>query len=399
MVGFKQFLEALDLKTVKELKLTRKSSKAYSSPKLNEIFNGKDRIIIDSDFRALEAGIPPTTFRYVQKALDSIGYTITLAGYVDNVAWKVADINKKQPFKIGKLLQKHSPSLVEAFKKDKIREFKSDMVYKMVISRHPYDVAGMSTGRKWVSCTELPQKSNNNERVGAYCHLVANAVQEGALIAYLTPLSDTNLTRPISRILLVPHIGSEGDVVYSVGQTYGAKHNHFEKVVFDWVSKNLNNDQKSDVYFHPPNVYNDLSLVNFNRVPWTKQVFKHLLDNKHPNIKFQYYEDRISFLINFDLSGKSEIDMVWVSRSPHLFSNQIKKIIPLNISVVKFTDNECLAYGEIFMPSQDMAKSGTKLEDMYKWGANQIKESGLLEFDYDETLKRIVNRLKQDLTS
>ncbi len=388
MIGFKQFLEALDLKTVKELKLTRKTSKAYSIPKLNEIFNGKDRITIDSDFRMSLDDVKSDAWYYIYRGLSQLGYEITKAGYVDNVTWKKDDVNKKQLFKIGRLLQKHYPTFEDMFKKDKIREMKADAVYKIVISRHPYDVAGMSTGRSWTSCTHLPQKSN--DKTGVYCHLVSNAAREGTLIAYLVPISDNNISKPLSRSLLVPHIGSK-DVVYNVSAMYGVKYDKFQSVVFDWVKNNLNNELKSDEYFHPPNIYDDdFSLYDFNKVPWTKQKFKSLLDNIHPNIQFNYFNDRISYLITFDLTPLGS-NIKYIGRNESHFSSKIMRLIPLNVGNVAFTESEALVYGDIYMPNKDTAVSGTTLEDMYRQGMAKIKDSKILEFSYKDTLKKIIN--------
>jgi hypothetical protein len=60
--------------------------------------------------------------------------------------------DRRQKFKIGKILQDLGETeLLDEFKKDETRQLKNkDLV--VVISRHPYDIAGASTDRNWSSC-------------------------------------------------------------------------------------------------------------------------------------------------------------------------------------------------------------------------------------------------------
>lgn len=53
----------------------------------------------------------------------------------------------------------------------------------LVLSRHPYDIAGMSTGRGWTSCQSLDKTD--------YISTVATTIEAGALICYLCRESDT----------------------------------------------------------------------------------------------------------------------------------------------------------------------------------------------------------------
>jgi hypothetical protein len=68
----------------------------------------------------------------------------------------------------------------------------------VVISRHPYDVAGMSTGRDWVSCMNL--------NTGANKQFIPMDIAYGTIIAYLTRIDDKDLKNPLARVLIKPFI-------------------------------------------------------------------------------------------------------------------------------------------------------------------------------------------------
>ena len=84
--------------------------------------------------------------------------------------------------------------------------------FVMVLSRHPYDMAGMSTGRGWISCMNL--------EFGSYKEYVKTSMMSGGMIAYLCKPDDTtdlvdskgkhhknnkiNVQHPLGRCLVKP---------------------------------------------------------------------------------------------------------------------------------------------------------------------------------------------------
>ena len=80
----------------------------------------------------------------------------------------------------------------------------------IVISKANYDIAGMTTGRSWSSCMSLT--SGNGQR---YVHC---DIKEGTLIAYLINGDDTNIQKPIARLLIKPFISTSNykDYLYVV---------------------------------------------------------------------------------------------------------------------------------------------------------------------------------------
>lgn len=84
----------------------------------------------------------------------------------------------------------------------------------VVISKHPYDLAGMSSRRGWTSCMDITKEHGNMR------HFVAMSIAGGSLIAYLCRNNDTyvnigserkskghkvNISNPLGRVLIKPY--------------------------------------------------------------------------------------------------------------------------------------------------------------------------------------------------
>jgi hypothetical protein len=131
----------------------------------------------------------------------------------------------------------------------------------VVISRHPYDIAGMSTGRDWSSCMNLDTGKNSK--------YVPIDIKNGTIIAYLVFASDANLKNPIGRILIKPYfnIDTWGDetrtmdnIMFGIEmRTYppsAINIPNWVKIVRKWVD-DANSKSKSGRYHLPTNMYND----------------------------------------------------------------------------------------------------------------------------------------------
>lgn len=288
--------EAISLKNVKKKKLSKKYSGAYTQ-RLNEIFGDKNRVFLDLDIDY--SNVQHELMRKIRDVLEKENYTVrSMKSYIDGLAYKYKYdddgkyvVDTKNPVKIGKLLQKYEPdgeievtSRVNGKKTTKkipgkplLHEFKNDPIraangkFAVVISRHPYDLAGASTDRSWTSCMDLGferinyPKSRKNE--GTYRKYVSRDIEEGSLIAYVVPVNElykgpngetkTKLEKPLSRITIKPHSSNKGDV-YSIGAMYGNKYPEFEKIVEEWISKNLNNKLTGgESIYRNRNLYSD----------------------------------------------------------------------------------------------------------------------------------------------
>lgn len=101
--------------------------------------------------------------------------------------------------RIGKLLRKLGEErLLQTYNKSKENTLKNIGDLQIVISRHPYDIIGMSTDRGWTTCHDLDDKRYGGEHL----HNVKRYLQRGCLIAYVIRKSDRNIKNPISRCLI-----------------------------------------------------------------------------------------------------------------------------------------------------------------------------------------------------
>jgi len=289
--------EAISLKNAKKKMLSKKYSGAYNES-LDEVFGSKNRIIsrINIDYSNLNSPL----MRRIDDLLDDEGYTVgDMSSYIKGFAYKTTGrdeygfsiTDSKNPVKIGKLLQRYEADgqievtdrkdgkkttkwitgkpLLHEFKNDPIRS--SNGEFLVVISRHPYDIAGASTDRSWTSCMDLglPRinypKTKQNEGINR--KYIPKDIDEGTLVAYVVPMDElyegpngeekVKLQKPLSRILLKPHNSDVGKV-YTVGERYGASYPEFYQKVKEWTSKTLNNKLKGgEKIYKNPALYND----------------------------------------------------------------------------------------------------------------------------------------------
>jgi DNA-binding transcriptional MerR regulator len=246
---------------------------------LDEVFGGKNRIILPLQIDHSNLNTTHTLFLKIDEFLDKHGYSIeTIKDYIEGKATKFkidSDgkfiYDEKNPVKIGKLLQKYEDDgeievttrkdgvkttkkvigkpLLHEFKNDPIRSANGEFL--IVISRHPYDVAGSSTDRSWTSCINLGLEGVHypTRRQGVNRRYVWSDVSEGTLVAYVVSKDElykgaggedkVKLQRPLSRILIKPHNSDIGKL-YTIGNMYGGAYSEFYNVVQKWISEKLN---------------------------------------------------------------------------------------------------------------------------------------------------------------
>ena len=110
-----------------------------------------------------------------------------------------------------------SLTIFKDFQNDPVRSanFSKDNFYA-IVSRHPYDLAGMSTGRGWTSCTNLVS--------GDKSYTIIDDVKNGAMIIYMVRENDLDIQNPVSRITIYPAINEKDptDKIFIGGESYGA---------------------------------------------------------------------------------------------------------------------------------------------------------------------------------
>ena len=227
--------EKLDLSTAREY--TKASEGKYKNY-LEHIFNGQHRIYIPLELRTDELEVSPL----MTKIADHIKEKGVQIDQFDYLNGKI--LSNKNIMNIGRLLN-DDKNLQTQFMNDPMRI--KDGTCEIVISRHPYDVAGMTTDRGWPSCMDI--------KTGKERSFVKEDIKYGTLVAYLISKNDKNINRPLSRILIKPYIKNSLDnVAYGTDIMYGIEVPFFYNTVDRWVNNNLNVD-KNGIYSAHPELY------------------------------------------------------------------------------------------------------------------------------------------------
>lgn len=183
-----------------------------------------------------------------------------------------------------------------AFMKDNNRTKQSSGY--IVISRHPYDIAGMSTDRHWTSCMEI---GGSNGRYVIY------DVAEGSLVAYVVRGNDKNIKNPLARITIKPYISVKNPkdvLLVTEPDMYGTKIQKFKEIVQEYIDK-LNNqhDNIAGMYCMPSSLYSD----SHRRTILTGEIEEVTDKESQANLIAALYEydahkiDYLSKLINPDI--------------------------------------------------------------------------------------------------
>lgn len=180
--------------------------------------------------------------------------------------------------KIGKALQR------TAAPKETFDKFTQDPSRKgakavssglhVVVSRHPHDVAAMSTGQGWTSCM--------NMKGGENCHYLQPEVEAGTHVAYLAHESDPHAEHPLARIALKPFHDRNETILRPEGVTYGDADNAFAHTVRKWTEKHFpmrpNGEYERDV-----RTYNDDGITRI--LPFEKMV-----SHEDPELRGQAFD-------------------------------------------------------------------------------------------------------------
>lgn len=138
--------------------------------------------------------------------------------------------------KIGKLLTKLGETkLLKTYNDSRKNLLKNTDDLQVVISRHPYDIIGMSTNRGWTTCHDL----NDKRYGGEHLHNIRYNLERGSLIAYLIRKNDRNIKEPISRCLLKGQIIGNQIFVNVDHHVYGTNIPEFTEFLTKWT-KELN---------------------------------------------------------------------------------------------------------------------------------------------------------------
>jgi hypothetical protein len=225
----------------------------------------------------------------IEDSIQQSGFEIV--DYTKGIAQKK---DTKQNIKIGKLLTKlKQQELLAKFNTDKAREG-TQKEYMVVISRHPYDIGGMSTDRGWTTCMNLKN--------GMMKNYVPLDVKAGTVVAYVTDKNDPDLKNPTGRVAIKPFVDILGSPHIEFGiedKMYGTNVPGFAKAITKWVDE-VNSQNKLDnvvILKLDPRLYPD-SDVPVTRIKGgseeDRQLMQSILKNpdnianyKNPPIKLQ----------------------------------------------------------------------------------------------------------------
>jgi hypothetical protein len=205
--------------------------------------------------------ISPELLSYLQSAIPNKTYTTDAENYMQGLAFEVANPTRK--LGIGKMLARSEGSEKDATRKAQLqalkRAFDADPQRAatrkadklIVISRHPYDVAGMSTDRGWKSCMNLVDGVNR--------HYVLRDVKAGSIVAYLIRADDLNVNKPLARILIKSYQqkGNPTNLAMMGDMVYGTAPQEFKQQVDDWITNRYNAD-KSGLFCIAKGLYQDV---------------------------------------------------------------------------------------------------------------------------------------------
>ena len=223
--------------------------KDFDRTRYSKIFNllgtglGRDkyRIYVKLGAASINPQRPIHVPHPITKSLSDMGYEVD--SYLAGIA---VDASGKRRVRIGKLLK--DSELKKLYNNDPQRALTKAVNTWVVISRHPYDILGMSFDRGWTSCMNLKDGSNKE--------ILRNDVRYGTLVAYLIKETDKNINSPISRIAIRPYVGLSGEQIMYPGPTYTTESLPFRKTVNEFCKK-LNVGKPSGSYYIHDKLYDD----------------------------------------------------------------------------------------------------------------------------------------------
>jgi hypothetical protein len=326
--------EALPISKAKELYSIQKSDKViqYQNKIFNELKNTSeyiksnktgDRLYFtfigkkDKEYEENEVGEFSSE---VFKMLQNNGYEIK--DYVKGIAIDKYD----REVKIGKVLNKLNPELLQKFNFDEKRKAYKKENQIIVISKSPYDIGGMSTDRGWKSCMNI--------YTGKEAAYINCDIEYGTIIAYLTSTHDLNIEHPQARILIKPFINTKNsdDIVYVPGnRIYGTAPESFKKFI-NKIFEQFH--PKEGIYNLTPNLYpdeeqHDVDFKSNQNVIKDKKVEKKIIKN----IPLSKDELNVDNLILVDKNIKSLPDGLNITNLLSLAYNPDLKRLPDNIKI------------------------------------------------------------------
>jgi hypothetical protein len=248
----------------------KRISKGWDRTRLEHLFGKENRIYLPLVGHK-EPEVKSKVEAQVNAELKKQGYKVH--DYMANLAIEDKPVEKimvngvereKKPMikKIGGLIAGNEP-LLKRFNDDPARSASQGSVPIVVLSRHPYDITGMSTDRGWKSCMRTPFKRIHSKGEpldqGEYAAEYLGSARKYSFVAYLIRPDDKNIKCPMARLLGVPYHRRK-DVMYVVpDRPYGFPGKYesaFLKTIQQWLDSKQKDLPDGD-YSLNGNVYDD----------------------------------------------------------------------------------------------------------------------------------------------
>jgi hypothetical protein len=194
----------------------------------------------------------------------------------------------------------------------------------MVISKHPYDIGGMSTNRSWTSCMNLRGGENSN--------YVPIDVRQGTIISYLIQRNDKNIQDPVSRILIKPYMEQDGrnDILYGIERDlvkYGRNNEKYIKKLISVLDKTQ--EEKTGIFEIDNNLYLDsdkrwITKINDKQIEEFQNKIKNQIKELRDGLTFEIitkkfpwlYEKNVVFkdaILGFEGEYLKWYDGIWIN--------------------------------------------------------------------------------------
>ena len=232
--------EALKLKDAKKYTKAWKEEWNKKDSKIKEFYDkifeksydrNKTRLLLDGKINSdgAEINVPKELETFVK----SKGYEISNYG-------KGLVKKGNTQVRIGKILKDAPVDVQKVYMNDKGRSGIKKSGLRVVVSRNPLDVAGMSTDRGWTSCMNLVD--------GIKKHVLIDDVKVGTLVAYLIDEKDLNIKNPTARVGIKPFMNNESEILFMMEEgCYGTISEGIKKQFFEIIDGFLREINNKDI--------------------------------------------------------------------------------------------------------------------------------------------------------
>lgn len=211
----------------------------------------------------------------VSKFIKDKGYHFTPDEYKSGIANEtktVGDPERGIPYttktvqhKIGRLLDKHSATeeIKQKFINDPFRTGAKTKNYDLIVTAHPHDIVGGSTGRGWTSCADIRPRPKGHplgeyDGKGPAAKTLPEEINNFTHMVYLVPRGGNVDTDAIARTSYKLHRGlrTGHETLFPESRVYVTAPQGFKESA-DKLMSDLFQHDKSEVYKKHDSVYDD----------------------------------------------------------------------------------------------------------------------------------------------